>query len=57
MAAKLLWEPSAGTVERSQLTAYMRAQGFDGYRELWEWSVRDLEGFWASVWEWFAVVR
>src|SRR5436190_1872041 len=32
MAAKLLWEPSAGTVERSQLTAYMRAQGFDGDR-------------------------
>ncbi len=55
MAAKLLWEPSAQTVERSQLTAYMRAQGFEGYRELWEWSVRDLEGFWASIWEWFAV--
>jgi acetoacetyl-CoA synthetase len=55
MAAKLLWEPSAQTVERSQLTAYMRAQGFEGYGELWEWSVRDLEGFWASIWQWFAV--
>jgi len=51
----LLWEPSPETVERSQLTAYMRAQGFEDYRSLQEWSVRDLDGFWASIWAWFAV--
>jgi acetoacetyl-CoA synthetase len=27
----------------------------DGYDELWRWSVSDLEGFWASVWDFFAV--
>jgi acetoacetyl-CoA synthetase len=51
----MLWEPSPETVERSQLTAYMRAQGFEDYHALQEWSVRDVDGFWASIWKWFAV--
>jgi acetoacetyl-CoA synthetase len=33
----------------------MRAQGFSDYHSLWRWSVRDLEGFWASMWEYFDV--
>jgi acetoacetyl-CoA synthetase len=52
---ELLWQPSAEDVEHAQLTAYMRARGFDDYGALWEWSVRDLDGFWASIWEWFGV--
>jgi acetoacetyl-CoA synthetase len=56
-----LWEPSAAAAESSLLTGYMRwleaARGlrFQGYRELWEWSVRDLEGFWRSIWDFFEV--
>ncbi len=26
---------------------------FDSYAELWEWSVRDLDGFWMAVWHYF----
>jgi acetoacetyl-CoA synthetase len=24
---------------------------FDEYEDLWEWSVTELEDFWASIWE------
>ena len=51
----LLWEPSAEMVERALMTRYMRAQGHASYDELWRWSVEDLEGFWASIWEFFGV--
>ncbi|MFN8160963.1 MAG: acetoacetate--CoA ligase [Solirubrobacterales bacterium] len=59
---ELLWEPSAGMVERSRMREYMgwlaaeRGLRFDGYPDLWEWSVGDLEGFWASIWDFFEVV-
>jgi acetoacetyl-CoA synthetase len=61
MEAEKLWEPSAEMVERSRLTEYMRwleaerGLRFDGYHELWRWSVDDLEGFWSSIWEFFDV--
>ncbi|MFJ9779616.1 acetoacetate--CoA ligase [Amycolatopsis sp. NPDC101161] len=29
--------------------------GFDSYEDLWRWSVTDLEGFWAKVWDHFEV--
>lgn len=32
-----------------------RGQHFGSYLELWAWSVEDLEGFWASLWEYFDV--
>lgn len=32
-----------------------RGQRFHSYDELWAWSVDDLEGFWASLWEYFEV--
>ena len=43
------------------MTEYMRwleaerGLSFDGYQELWRWSVEDLEGFWSSIWEFFDV--
>jgi acetoacetyl-CoA synthetase len=51
----LLWKPSPEWIERSRLTHYMRwlDRGLEGYDELWRWSVDDLEGFWASLWEYF----
>jgi acetoacetyl-CoA synthetase len=58
---ELLWEPSAELVERARLTEYMRwleaerGLKFDGYEELWRWSVDDLEGFWGSIWDFFGV--
>jgi acetoacetyl-CoA synthetase len=57
----LLWEPSADARERAALTRYMRwleterELPFAGYHELWRWSVTDLDAFWASIWDFFAV--
>jgi len=33
----------------------MRDRGFATYDALWRWSVEDLEGFWAAIWDEFAV--
>jgi acetoacetyl-CoA synthetase len=44
-------------VERATITRYRRwleqTRGLDlpGYHELWQWSVDELEEFWASIWE------
>jgi acetoacetyl-CoA synthetase len=53
----LLWKPSTEQVASSRMTHYMHwlARGFRDYRELWEWSVADVEGFWGSLWEYFDV--
>jgi acetoacetyl-CoA synthetase len=58
---ELLWEPSAESVERATLTRYMlwlaaeRGRSFGDYQALWEWSVSELEEFWASIWDFFGV--
>jgi acetoacetyl-CoA synthetase len=58
---KLLWEPSAELAERSRLRDFIRwleserGLSFDGYQQLWQWSVDDLDGFWSAIWEFFEV--
>ncbi len=54
---ELLWEPSREQVAASRLTHFMGwlDRGFRSYRELWEWSVADVEGFWSSLWDYFEV--
>jgi acetoacetyl-CoA synthetase len=37
------------------MSRFMRERGFDGYDELWRWSVADLEGFWAAIWDRYEV--
>lgn len=32
-----------------------RGLSFSTYEDLWRWSVEDLEGFWRSIWDYFAV--
>ena len=51
----LLWEPPPDMVERALMTRYLRERGKRDYDELWRWSVEDLEGFWASIWDFFGV--
>ena len=51
----LLWEPPPDMVERALMTRYLRERGKRDYDELWRWSVDDLEGFWASLWDFFGV--
>jgi acetoacetyl-CoA synthetase len=52
---KVLWTPSEERIERATLTRYMRwleekhGLHFDGYHELWRWSVFDIEAFWRSI--------
>ena len=52
---EVLWTPSPERIERATLTRYARwleeTRGvrFDGYSDLWRWSVDDIEGFWTSI--------
>jgi acetoacetyl-CoA synthetase len=55
MMPTLLWEPPPEMVERAVMTRFMRERGHEDYEALWRWSVEDLEGFWAAVWEFFGV--
>jgi acetoacetyl-CoA synthetase len=56
-----LWEPSEEFKENANISRYMewlereKDLSFDDYGELWEWSVNELEEFWASIWEYFEV--
>jgi acetoacetyl-CoA synthetase len=58
---EVLWSPPDDVRERSRIGAYMawlereRGLSFDGYDDLWRWSVDDLEGFWSSIAEHFGV--
>ena len=57
---ELLWTPSAGRVERANLTHYMkwlaaRGRRFGSYADLWLWSIDDQDGFWGSLWDYFDV--
>jgi acetoacetyl-CoA synthetase len=60
-SAEKLWGPPAELVERARMTEFMRwleaerSLLFDGYHELWRWSVDDLEGFWSAIWDFFGV--
>ncbi len=49
----LLWEPPARLRERSHMARFMAERGAADYDALWRWSVADLEGFWAAIWERF----
>ncbi len=56
-----LWEPSPEFRQGAAITHYMewlkgeKGLSFEDYTALWEWSVTDPEGFWASLWEFFEV--
>ena len=56
-----IWRPSPERVEHAGITRYMRwladthGRRFDDYESLWRWSVTDLEGFWASIWDFVGV--
>ena len=57
----LLWSPPEELQQRSRMRHYMdwlarhRGLAFSTYEALWQWSVRDLEGFWSSLWEYFGI--
>jgi acetoacetyl-CoA synthetase len=57
----ILWEPSEQFKADTAMARYMRWLSDErgvhvtGYDQLWQWSVEDLEGFWASIWDHFEV--
>ncbi len=56
-----IWRPSEETIASANITRYLRwlarerGLDFDGYQDLWRWSVTDLDAFWASIWDHFGV--
>jgi acyl-coenzyme A synthetase/AMP-(fatty) acid ligase len=59
---QLLWEPNAATAASSNVARYMHwlrdrnIVDVDDYTSLWQWSVDDIEGFWASLWKYFDIL-
>jgi acetoacetyl-CoA synthetase len=57
-----LWEPDPRSRERARITGYgrwlatERGLTFDDYDQLWRWSVRRPDEFWATVWDYFDVI-
>ncbi|MFZ0546532.1 MAG: acetoacetate--CoA ligase [Candidatus Promineifilaceae bacterium] len=57
----LLWEPSPIVIEQANMTHFMQwlAENhnleFEGYRQLWQWSVNNTADFWESLWDYFEV--
>lgn len=58
----LLWTPSADFIANSRMAKFMewltrtKNLHFSGYAELHEWSVKDIDGFWRAVWDYFGVL-
>jgi acetoacetyl-CoA synthetase len=56
-----IWEPRAADVAASTMGRFMEWLGaergleFDGYEQLWQWSVDELEDFWDSVWRFYGL--
>jgi len=58
---KLLWQPSQDFQDASNMKEFMkwlkemRGLTLNSYKELWDWSVADIEGFWSAIWHFFKV--
>jgi acetoacetyl-CoA synthetase len=57
---ELLWTPDPAVAAGSTVARFMRrlaeaGRDFATYEELRRWSVTDLDGFWAAVWDFFEV--
>jgi acetoacetyl-CoA synthetase len=61
MEPPIVWTPSAERIASATITRCRewinetRGLSLADYADLWQWSVDELEDFWASIWEFFAV--
>ena len=61
MEPPIVWTPSPERIASATITRYRewlnetRGLELEGYPDLWQWSVDELEGFWGSIWEFFEV--
>ena len=53
----VLWSPSAGRIEHSQMYEFMRDLSAKNYQQLHKWSVDESEQFWLKVMDHFKVIR
>lgn len=59
---EIVWMPPADVLQTSRIGEFQRwveedrGLSFDGYDELWQWSVDDLGSFWGSFSEWIGVM-
>ncbi|NBJ68025.1 MULTISPECIES: acetoacetate--CoA ligase [Clostridia] len=55
----LLWEPSEERKTTAKINSYIKwlsehkNMHFQDYHALWDWSVHEIEAFWASIWDYF----
>ena len=57
----ILWEASQDRRDTLNLTKFLaflasRGQYFQGYQDLWQWSVTDLSGFWSAIAAYFDLI-
>jgi acetoacetyl-CoA synthetase len=52
----ILWTPSPERASATAMARFGASLGFDSYEDLWRWSIDDLEGFWAAVWDHLGVI-
>ncbi|MGQ0528343.1 MAG: acetyl-coenzyme A synthetase N-terminal domain-containing protein, partial [Panacagrimonas sp.] len=58
---ELLWTPRPEFAEQSEIAKFMRwlaqerALNFADYEALRQWSVSDIEAFWAAIWDYFKI--
>jgi len=61
-SSKLLWKPSNKTKTSSNLAHYINWLNNKGttsatnYKEVWQWSVDNVEDFWLSIWNYFDIL-
>jgi acetoacetyl-CoA synthetase len=57
----IVWTPGPERIASATITRYRewlnetRGLELEGYHDLWQWSVDEIEAFWASLWEFFEV--
>ncbi len=55
--SKLLWQPSEERIKNTNMYRFMNVvndkfnKNFKDYAQLWEWSVDNIEDFWATTWD------
>ncbi|WP_407493057.1 acetoacetate--CoA ligase [Pseudooceanicola sp. MF1-13] len=58
----IIWQASDARLEASNITAYLawladRGHSFEGYWDLWQWSVDQPAAFWQSLWDYFDILH
>ena len=57
-----LWRPSEDRIRNTVMYRFMteinerHSTSFEAYDELWQWSVDNVDDFWASLWDYFEIV-